>query len=688
MLGVAAVGEVFPTGKDQPLFKEPPLETSSAWNIDSLPGGEKFLPVLYFKSFRATVETDDGPRLLADLPWAENAIVRLTVDELREPAVFHDLLNDRTNPIMLFGQGAYMENYLYPGTSPEAIEEYFKFVVTAREAFGDRFLALDYGEWSWGGVSGDKPARAFTEFFETFEGTEPPTDRDEAAAWWDKTFDIAFKRYQDAGVPVFSWNNSSLNHYEARKGSVFSGNEVAFVNPAIDSTLQAFSRGAGRQFGIPWGMYTAGFGGHFGHSNFLFKSPDERRRDHHGALRGAYTAVPIEEQRRTMYSVYMGGGNFLIKESDSTQGMLAGYDARTAGETHPRILALRDDVVYPGPYALLWEDFFKVVGKRDRGTPYTPIALLFDKNHGMAFKYSQVLGIGVLPYTTADEQMRGVLNTVFPAELPDGSLRGANYAAGPFGEIFDAITTEAPEDLIAAYPAIILVGDVRVDDRLAEILRRHVMEGGLLFLACEQMTPALWELAGIRPTGEMGRDSSFLRANDFYVYETNGFEFHKVALDGAEPLFVAGNIEQREWPVATINRIGDGAVITGTPVWMNEVGQPGRMHGVFSEIIHMIADELVPVKVRGSEVKVMYNRNETGWIVTLMNNRGTTIAFPGHEPAEREFDSAAVVLEPRFEYLAADEWISGERLAEGPGDAPVHLVIPPGRIRIVEFQTQ
>jgi hypothetical protein len=65
---------------------------------------------------------------------------------------------------------------------------------------------------------------------------------------------------------------------------------------------------------------------------------------------------------------------------------------------------------------------------------------------------------------------------------------------------------------------------------------------------------------------------------------------------------------------------------------------------LFSEIMGMFAGELAPVWVYGSEVKVLYNRNEAGWVVTLMNNRGQTIAYPGFKPAHREADTAGVVL--------------------------------------------
>lgn len=682
LLCSVARGEVVPSRKTPQLFPDRPLFTPSNWNVRTLPVGEKFRLTVSHPVFQTTIETPDGPRRFSELPWAKQAIVRIMADQLKTPEVFRDLLENKTNPIMFFGEGYFAEPLMYPGQPPEKIDEYFEFVLKAKQAFGSRFLGFDYGEWTWGGVDQNKPMRELPLSCELLK-LGLPQDRDQARVWWDKRYDMVFDRYQAAGIPIFSWNNSSFNHYEARKGISYTGNEIDYVNPAFDSTFIAFSRGASRQYDIPWGSYAAGFGGHFGHSDFGGKSPDERQL-RSGVLRGGYTAVPMHEQRQALYSVYMAGGNFLIKESDGGQGMLSGYDPTTIDQLDPRIISLAETKVYAGPYAQMCAEFYdNIVQKHDRGTPYTPIALLFDKNHGLAFKYSKTLAIGAVPYTRADEQMRSVLNTVFPFESSTPHL-AAGFPAGPFGEVFDVITTDASAEVLGSYRALVLVGQPRVEPKLAVQLKKYVENGGVLFAACEQLTPELWSLAGISDTGELGQDTSYLRASDFYVQQQRGFEYHKVNLQGAEPLYVAGNPADRVWPVATLHRVGKGSVIVGTPVWMNVKDDPTLMHGVISDILGMISDETAPVRVYGNSVKVMHNRNGAGWIVTLMNNRLPTIAYPGFRPAIRERETAAVILKPQFESDAVSEWITGQPLALHDGQ--VSLLVPPGEIRIVEFR--
>ncbi len=679
VIPAAETEEVLPTGETTRLFAEPRRDASPVWDVKSLSVGGTFRPVVYFSTFRTTIQTTHGPMLFADQPWAKQAIVRIRVDELNDPAA-RDLLQKRTNPIMIFGEGAFVESFMYPGNSAARIDQYFESVVKAKEAFGDRFLCFDYGEWTWGGVSGTEPMRELPLSCETLRLPLPKTAT-EATDWFRQRYNMVFRRYHDAGIPIFSWNASSLNHHEARLGTALTGNEIAYINPAMDSTYLAFCRGASRQFNLPWGSYAAGYGGLFGHSSFLVRSPDERV-PLHGHPAGPYSAASLDEQRRTLYAVYMAGGNLIIKENDHSQGMLSNYNPETVERTHPRIIALQPKS-YPhaGPYARLVAELYdSVVQKRDRGTPYTPIALLCDADHGFVFKYSQTLALGALPYTPAEEHIRGAVNTIFPWEASPRSV-------GPFGEIFDVITTAAAPAVINSYRAIVLIGRPNIDASLADILRTWVAQGGVIFLACEQITPAMQPLTGISDTGEIGQDTTWLRASDFSVYQQGPYQYHKVHLKGAKPLFVVGQFENRSWPAATIHQVGHGSVIVGTPVWLHVAGDPTRMHGLFSEVLSMMAAELNPFNIHGDEVRLMYNRSRNGWVVTIMNPRGTTIAWPGYKPAVQGRDAAGVVLEPRFAFSAVSEWTTGVSVAAAQ-DGLVSVVVPPGDIRIIEFQTE
>lgn len=158
LCGVAR-GEVVPTGKSPQLFQDQSLHTPSNWEVRTPPIGKQFRLTVSHSVFQTTIETPDGPRPFSELPWARQAIIRIMAHQLKEPAVFQELLENRTNPIMFFGEGYFAEPFMYPGQPPEKIDEYFEFVLKAKQAFGSRFLGFDYGEWTWGGVDQNKPTR-------------------------------------------------------------------------------------------------------------------------------------------------------------------------------------------------------------------------------------------------------------------------------------------------------------------------------------------------------------------------------------------------------------------------------------------------------------------------------------------------------------------------------------------------
>ena len=672
IFGCRLHAEVYPASKSQKLFKKQSFSIPSEWRICSLPTGPKFLMSVYYTTFNTTIQTEDGPMpFWKRFTWAKDAIIRIRCAELKSSKVFNELLKNKTNPIMLFGTARYMLSHNYPQYTRRESNEILNFILKAKHAFGPRFLGLDFGEWSWGGVNGAKPVKELTSTIKLFN-IPAPKNSDEATKWWNMEWDLIFKKYQDADIPVYSFNCSSLNHYECRKGTSYTGNEIAYANPAMDSIFIAFCRGAARQYSLPWGVYAA----EFPHSYYMQRYHPDELRIKSGRLLGPSSGSPLQQAQRTLYTAYMAGTNFFQRETDTNTGMLAGYDLKNIAQTNPRITALRDkDKIYAGPYAWMCNDFYEnIVKKHDRGTPYTPIALMLDKNHGFVLHYSKTLALGAVPYTAAEEQIRAIINTISPNE-------DDCYAAGSFGEIFDVITTEASSRVINSYRALILAGRVRVDKQTAKLLQKFVENGGLLFTTCEQMTPELWKLAGINDTGQMGKSSSYLRANDSGAYNCGAYDYHKVKLTGAQALFLTNNHDNRIWPVVTVNRVGKGAVVVATPVWLNVKGNPSRMHNLFTTIMTMITDELVPVKVHGNKIKIMFNRNKNGWVVTLMNHKGLTSTNPSRKLEKREYNT--VVLKPKFEYSEATEWLTEQKLL---GNKKINLTIPSGKIRIIEFK--
>ena len=654
------------------LFDSVRYELPQRWAYVPYSTGQPFYMKTGFGQQDTVVQTSVGPRPFRELSWVKTGAIRAHYSDLldTESKGYRRLLTE-DRPVVIAGMGSWWLQF-----DPEV-------VLRVQSDFGRRFLGIDYGEWSWGGTA--MQAAHLKRSCEEIYGIALPTNRQEAAAWWQMEWQRYFGRFQELGVPIYSFNATNLSHYEGRQGTAITGNEVG--NSIECTPLQyAFCRGASRQYQIPWEIYMAtndgaGVSGFGGDNSYLFVRPDETR-----VVKGAqgnweqspYTGFTTLLMKRILYGAYMAGANAFENEGHH---FLAHYDENTVLHTDPRVLVLQDQKTYLSPLGNLCQQFYdNVVAQRDRGLPYTPIGLLFDRNHGFVMQYSTSHTIGMLPYTNGDNQMRAITNAIFPWEKHRmmGSLRTS--VSGPFGDVFDCITTDASAETIASYRALVLVGRIDMDDELETKLKQFVEAGGVLLMVPEQMSDALWELAGITDTGTIGSCRWYKREWDYYPFhDEHAMEYRRVELTGAELLFFSDDefySKRIKWPVATVNRVGLGRVIVGTPKWL--MAKATTMQNLFSELLGTIVDELVPVRVYGDDVQVMFNRNRNGWVVTLINNSGSDNSG-GKPNALRQDLAAGVILEPRFAYSEAVEWVTGMRLEY------LSLILPPGEVRIVEI---
>ena len=103
-------------------------------------------------------------------------------------------------------------------------------------------------------------------------------------------------------------------------------------------------------------------------------------------------------------------------------------------------------------------------------------------------------------------------------------------------------------------------------------------------------------------------------------------------------------------------------------------------------MIHL-TQGLLPIKVTG-DVQYLINRNQNGWIVTLINNRGNYKPQQGLAEPRRE-EIAPVRLIPRVPVQAATMWQGDgqELLRRAAGETQsFEITLPAGGIRIIEFR--
>jgi len=129
--------------------------------------------------------------------------------------------------------------------------------------------------------------------------------------------------------------------------------------------------------------------------------------------------------------------------------------------------------------------------------------------------------------------------------------------------------------------------------------------------------------------------------------------------------------------------VGEGRIIwIGVP---KGLGLDGRTTPLISLVMLHLRQGLLPVEVRG-DVQYSLNRNETGWVVTLFNNRGNYKSQHGLGIPRRE-EVAAVTLSTDLGITGATEWTQ-EQPVEVKADAgrrSVSLDVPAGGVRIVHL---
>ena len=468
----------------------------------------------------------------------------------------------------------------------------------------------------------------------------------------------------------------------------------------------AFARGAGRQYKKPWGAYIACYSGDIrcGPPTVYGLLCPEAIRSYniHRGMVGTHTGSSLSQQKRVLYLPYMAGANVIRQENDHFYGSIyvANYDFKDIEDTDFSVRSLRDKPYCLSPLGAVYKELYdNIVKKHDRGTAYTPIALVFDRYHGCVTGYNvdHILAMKHLPYQKGDHMMRGVLHTLFPTDpvLEEHEKRNkvgweATMSSSPFGDIFDVITNDALEDTLQSYPILFITGRVDMDKGFGKRLINYVKEGGTLIINTEQVTPEFpSSFLGARLTKQMIKGKSFFSYLDgVRIKEDTEFIFEKIEPTTAIPIVVCLD-SGKPLPLLTLNKYGKGRVILSAPSYLQATGLPHyRMLKLFSYLMEKVKEELVPFSWDGW-IECLINRNKTGWIVTLINNEGVikNESFYKKEYIRSDKVQKVTLTFKSDKVKEINEWTEEKVLTglKGYGETKVKITIPPGEIRIVEF---
>lgn len=232
-----------------------------------------------------------------------------------------------------------------------------------------------------------------------------------------------------------------------------------------------FTRGAARQFGVPWVWYVAQFYNGYrkdgswmndSAASCLWAGPDGKTHPERG--------ISPSLNRRAYFFAYLSGANFVEQE-----GWISAF---LEGDPKSSDVRLTDRGRAFGEF----HDF--TVAHPDRGTPYTPVAVLvpFDQGYPAAGGHSWQ----TFDYTAGDQTVDAVFFTIDPGFDRDAAMRvgrEGNLHNSRYAMMYDVVCPDAPQpaetilDVLRSYRAVLVVGDYR-DRSFERVLADYEKSGG------------------------------------------------------------------------------------------------------------------------------------------------------------------------------------------------------------------
>lgn len=476
----------------------------------------------------------------------------------------------------------------------------------------------------------------------------------------------------DKLIPAQSTSSTSFAHALTNWGVRLLGVETAAVQPMF-AMRTAFTRGAARQFGGAFLYYHAP---NFGDTATTFTKtqnfagPDNFFHSRYGATMGP----SLSWYRKSYYFYYMAGASAIYLEQGFDQFFKPG-----PGD-HPFQL---------NPLGRITNEFIEFAERNpDRGTPYTPVAILLDPAHGWDMTDYPHWPFGVSQVNRSDRALRELFGAAYyPGLVVEGESATGDrqaFVSSVFGDIFDVLVTEDNRrHAIDDYQVVIAGGHLEWSKEWSEKLRDYIKRGGVVVVNAAQVKGLPSDLIGVKQLGRTAEadTADCTKEESSADMRSQVFRYEEIELRGSETLIKAPSGD----PLVTINRIEKGALVyCAVP---DLLGLDERLVPLAAHLFAHLFPNASPVKVRG-DVEYLINRTERGWVVTLINNNGVFKPQQGMAKIERGAVESVVVSLPDQRIESASEWIAGKALevTNREGKQQVHISIAPGEVAIVELQ--
>lgn len=407
----------------------------------------------------------------------------------------------------------------------------------------------------------------------------------------------------------------------------------------------AFSRGAASQYGRQWFYDIAPFSCQ---CNAIPLAYDSRRR--------RFSGFPEEYMLSCWLLTYLSGAKALLFQAGEMMFFIK-------DKQNKRKLS---------PLGEIARDFadFTLTKHPDRGEPEVPVALMLAEDHGYASSfYNQSRTFWKkLDNDRSNTAIEGFFRLAFPGcnetngfsfdtnkWAPDGSSENQNpwwYKAGtkeehskafseciangfeqrkmlkafitptPWGDSFDVITDNADLKALQAYKAVIMLGNIKINDKNREVLKEYVRNGGRLLVNISSVTTQDEDMLGLELSGtKNGQFYYSYSAKTGRSFNDGFYEYEQVKLRGAEALIYAGRTWEKRNPVVTRNKYGEGEVwFAGIPDFQADNEYDVKWAEPCKEAVDEFIRPLLSVSITGRPVHWTLNRTEQGFIIGLFNN--------------------------------------------------------------------
>ena len=224
----------------------------------------------------------------------------------------------------------------------------------------------------------------------------------------------------------------------------------------------ALNRGAAKQYQLPWSI---DFSAWYGPS--VTDYSEQKHWKEYSSPDGGHSMSLLE---RSYYMAYMAGAGEVVAESG-------------------RIISFYDDTDEAGirtlsPYGQVGKSFYDFTcSNPDRGICYVPFGVVLDYYHGAYSGFDGKKAFYHFHYNKGDEMTWNLINMIWPGGWEvQGHNEIGTMVNGPYGDNYDILLQNAPEELLKTYPCLILSGAIRFKKKEVEKFERYVKQGGTLLL--------------------------------------------------------------------------------------------------------------------------------------------------------------------------------------------------------------